>query len=174
MAAVFREHARMLEGLLCRLVGPGADAEDLLQETFIQAIRGFPNFQGQASVKTWLYRIAVHVAHHHRRRPAVRRTVSLTVLPGGEDRPDMALPADVDLERREHARLLFAHLGALKPEHRVAFVLHVVEDKSMAEVAELMGASLTATKSRVFWARRKILARVRKDPALQALVGGDE
>jgi RNA polymerase sigma-70 factor (ECF subfamily) len=169
MAELFREHAPMLERLLCRLVGERADVEDLLQETFVQAIQAFPRFRGEASVKTWLYRIAVHVAQHHFRQPHRRRTVSLTVLPGGEEIPAPTTITST-MERRQHADLLYAYLNKLKPKQRVAFVLHVIEEKSMIEVAALMGATVTATKSRVFWARKRLLARVQKDPVLSALL----
>ena len=173
MAQVFLQHSRMLEGLLRRMVGPTADAEDLLQETFLQAIRSFPSFRGEASVKTWLYRIAIHVAHHHIRRPDRRRTVSLTVIPGGENR-DNAMPTDRVLAQREHATLLYHHLEALNPNQRIAFLLHVVEDKSMVEIAHLMDASVSATKSRVFWARKKLLGRAKRDPALRDLLGSSQ
>jgi DNA-directed RNA polymerase specialized sigma24 family protein len=65
-------------------------------------------------------------------------------------------------------------LEAIAPKKRIAFVLHVVEGYSLEEVATLMKASRTATKSRVFWARRELLARAGRDALLRDLLAKDE
>jgi RNA polymerase sigma-70 factor (ECF subfamily) len=168
---VLRRHAPVLERALLRLVGPGADAEDLLQETFAQAIRGFSRFRGDAAVGTWLYRIAVNVAYHELRRPQRRRTLPLEVV---ADAAAPAVRADDLAQRRQLAQRLYAHLDALAAKKRIAFLLHVIEDRPLAEVAALMGATRAATKSRVFFARRELLARIRKDPALREPVARGE
>lgn len=168
--AVFRRHAGMLERVLVRLVGPGADAEDLLQETFAEAITAFSRFRGDAAVGTWLYRIAVNVAHKELRRPHRRRNISLEVVPGIDAGRDGAHRPEQITERRRIARRVYAHLDALGAKKRIAFLLHVIDDRPLAEVAVLMGASRAATKSRVFWARRELLSRARKDRALRDLL----
>jgi RNA polymerase sigma-70 factor (ECF subfamily) len=186
IAAVFRRHAAMLERALIRLVGPDADAEDLLQETFAEAIAGFSRFRGDAAIGTWLYRIAVNVAHKQLRRPHRRRTVSLEVVPevvlevvpealiGAMSDGDTRRRPDELAQRRQLVERLYAHLDALGPKKRIAFLLHVIDDRPLAEVAALMGATRAATKSRVFLARRELLSRVRKDPGLRELVASGE
>nr|HEX4313216.1 sigma-70 family RNA polymerase sigma factor [Kofleriaceae bacterium] len=158
---VFRTYAPALERLVVRLVGPGADAQDLLQDTFAAAIEAFPRFRGEASVRSWLHRIAVHVAHHELRRPR-RREIAI-------DDGDALAPAggraDAQLAGAREAERLYAHLGKLDARKRIALVLYVIEGCSVAEIAALMGASQTATKSRLFWARRALLASLRRDPA---------
>jgi RNA polymerase sigma-70 factor (ECF subfamily) len=158
---VFRMHAEVLERLLARLVGPGAHAEDLLQETFAAAIEAFPRFRGEASVRTWLHRIAVNVAGHELRHPRRRRDVPLDEVasPASGD-----APASEALASHAQARRLYEHLAAIDPVKRIALILHVIEGHSIAEVAALTGASRAATKSRIFWARRALLKRLRKDP----------
>jgi RNA polymerase sigma-70 factor (ECF subfamily) len=156
--AVFRAHAESLARLLRRLIGPSAEVEDLLQETFAAAITAFPKFRGEASVKTWLHRIAVHVAHQYLRRPRHRREVELIDEPRGtEESP----------ERRELARRLYALLDDLDAKKRIALVLYVIEEHSIDEIAALMGASKAATRSRILWARRKLMKRMRKDPGFK-------
>jgi RNA polymerase sigma-70 factor (ECF subfamily) len=168
--AVFRRHGPVLERLLTRLVGHHADVEDLLQETFIEAIRSFPSFRGESAVQTWLHRIAVRAAYRHLRRRGRRRTVSLELVgDGGAGGVASGRPDEI-AQRREHLERLREHLEALAPKKRIAFVLHVVEDRSLADVAALMGATRAATKSRVFWARRELLARVRRDHGLRDLL----
>lgn len=158
---VFREHAPALERFLARLVGPRAELEDLLQETFAAAITAFPRFRGAASVKTWLHSIAVHVANDHLRRPR-RATTSADehALASMETGPDEALA------QREIAARVYAHLDRLDANKRIALVLFVIEGLSIAEIAAMTGASVMATKSRLFWARRDMLKRLRRDPAL--------
>ena len=158
---VFREHAAFLERSLARLVGPRADLEDLLQDTYAAAIAAFPRFRGEASVKTWLYRIAIHVAQNYLRQPRHRRDAPLV------DEPRGTADHAQQLEDRELARRLYAHLDALDAKQRIAFVLHVLEELPIAEVAALVGATRAATKSRIFWARRRVLARLDRDPAFR-------
>jgi RNA polymerase sigma-70 factor (ECF subfamily) len=157
---VFRAHAQVLERLLARLVGPTADVEDLLQETFAAAMEAFPRFRGEASVRTWLHRIAVHIAGRELRHPRRRRTVSLEDVeaPGSSD------PVVSEAMASQMLARLYVHLDALDPVKRIALVLHVIEDHSIADVAALTGASRAATKSRIFWAKRALLKRLRRDP----------
>ena len=159
---VLREHAAHVERLLARLVGPRADREDLLQDVFAAAIEAFPRFRGESSVKTWLHRITINVAHAELRRPRHRRDVPL------DDEPQATGPSPAqDAERRELATKLYAHLDTLDASKRIAFVLHVLDDIPIAEVAALMGASRAATKSRIFWARRVMLKRLDRDPTFK-------
>jgi RNA polymerase sigma-70 factor (ECF subfamily) len=175
---VFRTHAADLERVIARLIGPRADIDDLLQDVFSAAIIAFPKFRGEASIKTWLHRVAVNVAYKHLRRPRHRRDVPLVddAADAGAAMPTTA--ADL-LAQHQHVARLYAHLDELDAKKRVAFLLHVVEDLPINEVAALTGASRAATKSRIFWARRAVLRKIRRDPALAVLVeerdrGGDE
>jgi RNA polymerase sigma-70 factor (ECF subfamily) len=155
--AVFRSHAESLARLLTRIVGPTIDVEDLLQDTFAEAIRSFPSFRGEASIKTWLHRIAIHVAHQHLRRPRHRREVVVA------EPPDVAFdPATPEL--REVTRRLYEYLDGLDATKRVALVLYAIEGHTVDEIAVLMRATKTATRSRIFWARRSLLRQMRRDP----------
>jgi RNA polymerase sigma-70 factor (ECF subfamily) len=157
---VFRAHADGLERLLGRLLGPRAEVEDLLQDTYSAAIAAFPSFRGEASVRTWLHRIAVNTACKYLRQSPAKRD------PHEADDRASELDSPVrDLERRQLATRLYAHLDEIDAPKRVAFLLVVVEEMSIAEVAALTGASKAATKSRVFWARRALKRRLARDVA---------
>lgn len=162
LEAVFRAHAEPLARLLTRLIGPAAEVEDLLQDTFAAAIAAFPRFRGEASVKTWLHRIAIHVAHQHLRRPRHRREVELR----DPDAVPHAAPSTPDPVLRDLARRLYAQLDTLGASRRIALVLYAIEERSVDEIAVLMGASRAATRSRIFWARRALMRGMRRDPAL--------
>ena len=157
---VFRACLPSLTALLGRLGGPAADVEDLLQSTLLKATQSFPSFRGESSVKTWLCRIAVHVYGDYARSPERRRR--LMIVP--PEQPDPQAPADSQLETRRRARRLYEHLDTLSPARRVPFVLHVLEGRDIDEVAELVGATRVATRSRIFWARRQLLKLLRRDP----------
>jgi RNA polymerase sigma-70 factor (ECF subfamily) len=154
--AVFRAHAEGLARLLTRIVGPSVEVEDLLQETFAAAITAFPSFRGEASVKTWLHRIGVNVAHSYLRRPRHRKEVLVD-----ENRESTI---DVSPERREIARRLYEHLDSLDAKQRITLVLYVIEEHTVDEIAALVGAGKAATRSRILWARRKLMKRMKKDP----------
>ncbi len=164
LEAVLRDQSPAVERLLVRLVGPGADMEDLLQTTLIAAVQAFPKFRGEASVRSWMSRIAVNVARQHWRHPERRRRVALELVP---ERTDGAASSDELADQHTQLARLFHHLGAIGSKKRLAFALHVFEGMPIDEVAALTGASRAATKSRVFWARRELMARSRKDPVLR-------
>jgi RNA polymerase sigma-70 factor (ECF subfamily) len=154
---VFRAHAHDLARLLTRIVGPSIDVEDLLQETFAAAVTAFASFRGEAAIRTWLHRIAIHVAHQHLRRPRHRREVALP-----DEEP--AAP-DTTPEQRQLSARLYTHLDALDAAKRVALILYVIEGYTVDEIAVLVGASKTATRSRIFWGRRALLRALQRDPA---------
>lgn len=163
---VLRAQAAGLERLLARMVGPRADVEDLLQETFAAAITAFPRFRGEAAVKTWLHQIAINVAHKFLRSPRHRREQPLDE----QDERGVAASAEHALDARQRAVRLYIHLDRLDPAKRIALLLFTVEELSIAEIAALTGASRTATKSRLFWARRALLQMLRDDPAFPGAV----
>ncbi len=170
----FRQYSPAVERMVGRLLGRSPVYEDLVQTTFVEAIRSFPNFRGEASLATWVSRIAVHVVHRHFREKT-RRPVALEVIePGAEPRARGASPP-VEVARRLLARRLFGVLEKLTAKKRIAFVLHAIEGYSVDEVAALMGAGRAATRSRLWFARREIDAHVAADPVLAqaALEMGD-
>jgi RNA polymerase sigma-70 factor, ECF subfamily len=174
LESVFRAETPALERLLVRLAGPSADVEDLLQTTFVEAIGAFPRFHGTASVRTWLGRIAIHVVHSHLRSSGRRRrrVAALELVRDRAEPVDPAPEPDHVAHGRRQLERLYQHLDAIGIKKRLAFMLFVFDGRSIEEVAALQGASVVATKSRVFWARRELLARVGKDPVLRDLVEG--
>ena len=169
LETVLRAQSPALEGLFMRLTGRRFEVEDLLQNTYIAAIRAFPKFRGEASVRSWLTRIAIGVFHDSLRNPDRRRRAQL-VLVTDEHVPPDPTQLDQQADARRGLSRLAIHLEAIAPKKRIAFVLHVVEGYPLEEVATLMSASRTATKSRVFWARRELLRRARRDPLLADLI----
>jgi RNA polymerase sigma-70 factor (ECF subfamily) len=165
----FREQVRYVERVIGRLTGPTPDLEDLVQNTFIQAFQGFARYRSEATLRTWLTRIAIHVALHQL-RDGVRRPAPLELVPAGAEPHDPQTPPDRAAEDRQLARRLHTLLDRVAPKKRVAFLLYTLEDYSVEEVAALTGASKSATKSRIWFARGELLAMVRDRDDLRALL----
>jgi RNA polymerase sigma-70 factor (ECF subfamily) len=153
---LYRQHARRLFGLVFRMTGSADDAEDLLQEVFLQAHRKLSGFRGESTLGTWLYRLAMnHCLDHLRGRQAKmsRATESLD----RDEAPEPIAPAPVvppaisrmDLERA---------IETLPEGCRAAFLLHDVEGFEHREVAAILGISEGTSKSQVHKARMKLRA----------------
>jgi len=142
--------------------------DDLLQEVFLQVFRSLPSVRGDSQLSTWIHRIAIRVAYRHlakaRKAGPVLEVQDIVDEHGG---PDM------DLIAREGVRRFYEVLGRLSPAARIAFVLFEVEGQSVAEVAEQVGASLTATKLRIWRARGKVLGFAKDDPILKEFLDRD-
>lgn len=149
---------------LFRILGSNRDVEDLLQETYLMVFRGIDRFEGRSSPTTWCCGIAVHVAYNHLRAARRRRTEpEVETIDPGADVGHLA-------EQREAARQLYLALAQIDPDHRIAFSLVSIDGQSVAAVAELLGVSQGAVKTRVWRARKELERLARKDPALASYV----
>jgi RNA polymerase sigma-70 factor (ECF subfamily) len=168
ITAMFKEYSGVVERMVCRLVGASPDLEDLVQTTFIEAMRTIHRFRGEASFKTWITSIAVHVAQHYLRSGKLRRHAPLELVP--EERVASGTPEiEACLDERRLSGRLQGLLDKLPPQQRVALLLFTMEGKPVEEVAALMGASQTTTRSRVFFARRALRGLISEDADLTEL-----
>jgi len=161
-ALVMRYQARVFR-LARRLTAEDGDAQDAMQETFLQVHRGLPAFRGEARFSTWLYRIATNAALMQRRARARRPTESLEAyLPrfDGAGRhagtpAELQAPCRVEevLDRRLLAEKARAGIERLPDLYREAFVLRDLEELPTAEVAEVLGLEPAAVRQRVHRAR---------------------
>ena len=167
LGRVFRAESSAIERVLHRILGSTPDVEDVLQSTFIAVIKAFPSFRGEASVRTWMTRIAVRTAIGFLQDPERRRRRALELVPS---EPEAESPTMEDrIADRQRTERFRHHLEKIAPKKRTAFALHVLEGLPMAEVAALMGATQAATKSRVWWARRELMRALKRDPVLREL-----
>jgi RNA polymerase sigma-70 factor (ECF subfamily) len=159
---LFRAHRHRVHAKLFRILGTNAAIDDLLQEVFLNVFRSLRIYRGEAALSTWVDRCTVRVAYAHiaRRRARPPHLELVPETPAGD------ASAEERAIARQAARHLYAELDRLAPKLRVAFVLHVIDGCPLTEVAELMDASLAATKARAWRARRYIDRRASKDPIL--------
>jgi RNA polymerase sigma-70 factor (ECF subfamily) len=157
-AALVIKYRQTVYRVARRMTGNHEDASDVVQDVFVRVLRALPSFSGSASVRTWLYRIAVNASLDHLARKA-HSPVSLPVVP---DRPAPLTdtPGEV-VERRERGRQIASAIDALPPRQRAAVVLRLFLDLPYAEIAQVMGCSEGTVKATMFAAMRKLRERLR-------------
>jgi RNA polymerase sigma-70 factor (ECF subfamily) len=169
---LFRRERRKVHATLYRILGSNVFMDDLLQDVFIEVFKSLHSFRGEASLSTWIDRCTAHVALSHLRR----KRPKLVEL-GEDDAPATSGTPEHDVLIREAARRLYAELDRMDATQRLALTLHVIDGRPVAEVAKMMEASIVATKTRVWRARRHLEACARRDPALEVFLndeGDDE
>jgi RNA polymerase sigma-70 factor (ECF subfamily) len=167
---MFHLHRARVYNLARRMLVNEADAEDVLQDVFLQVTRKVDTFRGNSDITTWLHRLTVNAARMHLRRAARREerplglpidTVVNFAPPGSQSRLWRANPEKAALDR-ERGHLIETAIRTLPPIYHEVFVLADIEGLSNAAIGRLLGLRLPAVKSRLHRARmivRSSLAR---------------
>ncbi len=150
--SLYRTHARRIYSLAYRFTGNAAEAEELLQDVFLQAYRKLGGFRREAALSTWLHRLAVNRCLDHLRSRAARQDAVTGPLAeeaaAAAPRSRAASPITrLDLERA---------IARLPDGCRAAFVLHDVEGYEHREIAALLGIAVGTSKSQVHKARLRL------------------
>jgi RNA polymerase sigma-70 factor (ECF subfamily) len=147
--AIVTRYQDQLYTMALRLLGRPADAADVVQETFLRAFVNLPKLRG-ASVRSWLFRVAVNAGRDVQRR-AVRRPTSALDRDDGTviDLPDPATGPEESALSRERAAAIRAELLNLPDDFRIAVVLRDVNDLAYAEIAHALAIPIGTAKSRV-------------------------
>lgn len=132
---------------LTRLVSDRAVAEDLCQDTFVKALRGWEQRDPTASAASWLYRIATNTAYDYLRRCRRIRFAPLADI----DEP----PSEKAESRIEEHEPVARALAQLPDIYRLPLMLHSLEGRSTNEIAATLGCSTNAVKTRLFRARER-------------------
>jgi RNA polymerase sigma-70 factor (ECF subfamily) len=152
---------------LVRILTSGdADAEDLVQDTFMRAYRAVGTFRGDSTFRTWLHRIAVNVVRSHAARRSIRgdrRT--LGYARGASPNPDRGddeleigrVAAGDDLENAVvRRRMIDQALARLPPDLRLMITLRDVQGLEYREIALITGVPIGTVESRIFRGRRRL------------------
>jgi RNA polymerase sigma-70 factor, ECF subfamily len=129
------------------------DADDIVQDAFVQAYLKLSSFRGSSAFYTWLYRIAFNLAMSHARRG--KKTASLDSLKDGwGSEPTDNQPApEAGLERRENVEMVQTALAKLNTEYRTILVLREIDGCRYDEIAEILDMPVGTVRSRLFRAR---------------------
>lgn len=162
---LFQREKRRVHATLYGIMGNNQGIDDVLQDTFFTVFRSLHQYRGEARLSTWIERCAVRIAygylkHGRRARLEVIEDAALSPSPSPEQR----------MLIREAGARLYEILDTLPPKLRIAYVLHVLDERPLAEVARLTDATVVATKLRVWRARQQVEKRARGDALLADLV----
>ena len=145
---IVERYRRQVYQLCYRFAGNHEDASDLTQDVFIRAYRGLRGFQSRASLRTWLYRIAVNVSLN---RMAVNSPATET-LELREHQDTATEPADSVLLRAERASEVRAAIARLPRAQRATLILRIYHELPHRDIADILGSSVGAVKANFFHA----------------------
>lgn len=152
MEVFFARHYVRVYRFVLRLVSDPPKAEDLLSEVFLDVWRQADRFEGRSAVSTWVLGIAKFKALSVlRKQPekALDEEIVATIADPSDD-PEVAV------QKKDKSEVLRQCLTALSPEHREIIDLVYYHEKSVEEVAEIVGIPQNTVKTRMFYARKKL------------------
>ncbi len=168
--AAFRElylqHRGTVARLVVRMMGPGTEVEDLVQDVFLHVYRSLPSFRGEAKFSTWLYRLTANVVKMHFRRKQSRPKLTLGEIPEPKSEGRSSARPDEASERAERLQALYRVLDRLSEKKRTVLVLHDFEGLPADRIAEIVEAPVLTVRTRLFYARKELYAALAEDPAL--------
>ena len=151
---LYLRHRDRLRGVMGGFVSESADAEDLVQEVFLKALRALPRFRGDSRFFTWLYQIAINTGINFRQR----RTAEYTNVEALDIETDVG-PERLRSVAEQDQRMLQA-LGELSPPMCQALMLNVVHGLDYADVSDVLDCPLGTVRSRIFRARQLLAEAV--------------
>ena len=156
------DHQRMVFQLALHLLGDPQEAQDLTQEVFLKVFRTLPQFRGQSTLRTWIYRIVVNQASNRqrwwrRRKKSQQVALDEHAAMHGElpEVRNFAMPDRV-LQQREVAGRVWQALDALPFDQRAVIVLREIDGLSYEEIATSLNVAVGTVKSRLARARESL------------------
>lgn len=172
---LMRRHNQALYRTARSIVRDDAEAEDIVQESYLLAYRNAAGFRGEASPATWLTRIVINEANGRLRRTR-RRAQIVRLVPGidADEHAGTGAAIDADMDgrsaepdeqalRAEARRLIEARIDALPGRLRTVFVLRAVQELSVEETASLLGIPEATVRSQFFRARAQLREALARD-----------
>src|SRR5215472_12448850 len=164
------EFQQPVYGLVYRVVNDPADAADTTQDVFLKVFRGIKHFHGESSLKTWIYRIALHEAANRRRWWFRHKAKETSIEPesetnAGEGAIQIALTDRSDspfesVAHHEVQRRVEQELRKVAEPYRTTLILRDLEEMSYEEIAEVLEVSLGTVKSRLTRGREALRQRL--------------
>jgi RNA polymerase sigma-70 factor (ECF subfamily) len=159
-----QDNYQRIYGVVYRLVGDPHEAEDLTQDTFVNAYRARNGFRGESQVYTWLYRIAVNLTKN-RLEQLARRPSSLAdawINGDGEEAEDGGEAPERQAQNAELGQVVATAVLRLRSDFREVVILREYEQLSYEEIASVLGCTVQTVKTRLFRARNLLRRRLSK------------
>ncbi len=168
--ALVVRHQKSIQRVCYRFTGNSEDAADLTQEVFVKAYRSLPKFRGTSAFSTWLYRIAVNAClsfKASRKNRAEEWDEDHDIAADGPS-------AEESLDASLNAETVRAALDALPEKQRVTVIMKVLEERTHAEVAEILGSNVGTVKANLFFAIRNLRKQLSAPLTTTMGAGGKE
>jgi len=155
-----RMHQDRLYNAMVHFCGHAVEAEDVVQEAFVQAYMKLPSFQRNSAFYTWLYRIAFNASVSRQRRKRVEVSVDQSREQLGSEPAAGGDAPDDQLLREERAAQVNTALALLSEEHRSILVLREIEGCDYEQIAEILEINVGTVRSRLHRARTQLRERL--------------
>jgi RNA polymerase sigma-70 factor (ECF subfamily) len=160
LGALFERYADRIYRLAVGLLHEPAEAEDVVQESFVKALTNLDRFEGRSGIGTWLYRVAYNAAMDRLRRRGREPATESGDMPSPHSMVDWSSTPEALLLDNEARAALDAARDTLSASLRAVFILRDVEGLSTSEAAEALGISESAAKVRLHRARLQLRERL--------------
>jgi RNA polymerase sigma-70 factor (ECF subfamily) len=157
-----RRYQDRLYNAVVHIVGCRSEAEDVVQDAFVQAFVKLSSFKHNSKFYTWLYRIAINVSISHRRRRKIELSVEQARQATGLEPLDESASPSEPLELAERSEKLQQALQLLTVEHRTIIVLRHMDEFAYEEMAEILDISVGTVRSRLHRARAQLLEHLKE------------
>jgi RNA polymerase sigma-70 factor, ECF subfamily len=163
--ALVKAYERRVFGLVLRMIGNPAEAEDLAQEVFVQVFKAIGSFRRESKLSTWIYRIAINLCKNRGKYLRVRHAgeqepldAQLERVPALDSRGSYSdIPRPDDMASGKQAeRIVQRAIAELEPSFRECLILRDVEDLSYEDIGEITGLPEGTVKSRIHRARAQL------------------
>lgn len=160
-AAFYDRYAKAVHALVFRLMGPDPDLDDVVHDVFVRALESLPRLRDPSALRSWLFGVAVRTVGIRFQKRTRQRWLRFMAP---DEVPEMATYPETELG--EALRDVYAILTGMRPEERIALVLHRVEGLPLEEAAAACSTSLATFRRRLARGEDKFFARARLRPAL--------
>jgi RNA polymerase sigma-70 factor (ECF subfamily) len=170
---LYRRHVPAVSQTVATLLGRMSDCEDVVQDTFLEALSDLRALREPAAFRGWVLRIAVHKCHRRFRKRKLLRALGLDHGVDDVTLERLASPG-LSIEHRTELARLDAALAPLAERERSAWILRYVHGHELTEVAELSGVSLATVKRMLGRAQERVARHVSISTELRGKGGRDE
>lgn len=163
------EYSAPVYRLALSILGDPADAQDAVQDTFLQASAGLHRYQVGTNFRAWLLKIALNTCRMSLRKRAARRTlqqtwVTLTRLASHQP------GAETQVVQREIRDELWKMVDCLDEKHRLVVLLRIAQDMPVSEISQVLGVNEKTVYTRLYDALTRLRGQIRRHPELANLL----
>lgn len=163
--ALFKKYRKSVFSLCYKMLGPGFDIDDIVQQVFIKIFHSLKSFKGLSSLDTWIYRITGKVCSDQLRKKYRKRR--LDVINNSDDlaaksKSDVSLDPAFQIEKQELEMHIYKALNMLSREKRIVTVMYEMEGNTLEQISEIIQKPIGTVKSRLYHARKELEKHLHK------------